>query len=478
MTRRHRSISILEWLTVLHVGVYAIATAWAFGGQAEWVRGPLVAWGSIGSVITIAAVLESAERRRENRIVLVWAVPVLLFNGLVLLAALNPSLREITVGGNTILGVIGARSGWPSSARPELARTALWEFDSIWISCLNLALVIRRRRAIRILLITLSANAVVLAIFGTIQKLVHAGGLYFGTVPAPHEYFFSTFVYHNHWGAYVILMIAVTLGLCGHFARRRIGRDAFHSPAMLLIVTLLIVVATVPLSGSRSSTVLSILLLGGTFLHWTAGLVRKRRQLNESAVPPLSLALLAVAFGVAAIWYLGRQMIARRLDLTVEQIAAVETSRDPDTRVRLYRDTWAMAKDKPWFGWGMASYPYVFMMYNTHPSHPKFPTFFHDAHNDWLQAIAEHGFIGGSLLAAAAILPLVGRLRRFAQTPLAAYPLIGCGTILVYALLEFPFGNFAVVLTWWLCFFAAIQYSRLSTVGSEPRLSPASAVPS
>lgn len=470
-SRHRKRLRGLEWIAILHVAGFALGATWAFGGQADWVRGPLTAWGCAGFAITLAATLESSARRAENRVVLWWALPVLLFNVLVLAATFNPSIREVRFGGETNLAVFGGRPGWPSSARPELARTALLQFDAIWLSCVNIALVIRRRRAIRLLLIIVAANAVVLAVFGTIQKLVHASGLYFGSVPSPQEYFFSTFVYHNHWGAYALLMISVLLGLGSHFARRHSSRDVFHSPAMLLVVAILIVVATIPLSGSRSSTILAILLLGGTFLRWTVGLVRKRRHLNESAVPPLALAAVGAAIAVAAVWDLGRPMIERRLEITAKQIAAVESHRDSDARIRLYRDTWRMAHEKPWFGWGMASYPYVFTLYNTRPSDPRFPTFFHDAHNDWLQALAEHGFVGSALLAAAVLAPLVTLRRNKSRAPIAGFPLVGCATIAAYAVLEFPFGNFAVVLTWWLCFFAAVQYARLTAL--RPQYSPA-----
>jgi uncharacterized membrane protein len=42
-----------------------------------------------------------------------------------------------------------------------------------------------------------------------------------------------------------------------------------------------------------------------------------------------------------------------------------------------------------------------------------------------------------------------------------AYLLAGCGLILLYATVEFPLGNLAVVLTWWVCFFSAVHYARL-----------------
>jgi hypothetical protein len=54
--------------------------------------------------------------------------------------------------------------------------------------------------------------------------------------------------------------------------------------------------------------------------------------------------------------------------------------------------------------------------------------------------------------------------------------------LLVYAWVEFPFGNLAVVLTWWITFFGAVQYARLqdreapTPAKSDP--SPSGAVPS
>jgi O-antigen ligase len=130
-------------------------------------------------------------------------------------------------------------------------------------------------------------------------------------------------------------------------------------------------------------------------------------------------------------------------------------------RATLYGDTWRMAQDKLWFGWGMASYPHVFTLYNTQKSVDKLPVFYHDAHSDWLQAVAEHGLVGTALLALAGVLPLGSLRRRHFTSPLPAYLLGGCALVLLYAWIEFPFGNTAVVLAWWLCFFCGVHHARL-----------------
>jgi O-antigen ligase len=458
---RHRLRS-LEWLTVLHLAVFLIAATWAFGGQSDAVRGPLTAWGAIGGLLTLAALLREDTERRSAAPLLWWAAPMLAFNVLVLVASTNPTFREIRNGAETALVNTGGRAQWPGSARPLLARHGLWEFDVIWVSCFNLALVLRRRRAIRVLLSVAAFNALALAVFGTMQKLSGANGLFFGAVATPQKYFFASFVYHNHWGAFILLMLGTALALSAHYVRRRQSRDFLHSPASMGLVAVLILAATIPLSASRSSTALAVILLSGAFVHWMKRLVQKRRQFNESTAPVIVAATAAIVLGLAAVWYVAGPTIARRAALTREQVEHARTSHTRDARIQLYEDTARMAVAKPWFGWGMASYPWVFTLYNTRHSVDGLPVFYHDAHSDWLQSLAEHGVIGTSLLVASALVPLLWVRRRLFDSALPAYVLAGCATVIVYATLEFPFGNFAVVLSWWLCFFSAIQYVRLT----------------
>jgi hypothetical protein len=86
--RRHR-LEPIEVLTAIHVIVFGIASTWAFGGQAEWVQPPLIAWGSVSALLALAAILRGDQP--VSRSLFWWAVPMVLFNGLVLLAAANPS---------------------------------------------------------------------------------------------------------------------------------------------------------------------------------------------------------------------------------------------------------------------------------------------------------------------------------------------------------------------------------------------------
>ena len=460
-----KRLGLLEWAALAHAGIFVLWTTWAFGGAAEWMRPYFIWWGALGGLVTLGAVRDREAWRGGRMRALWWLAPVLAFNALVFAASLNPSLTEITHGGETLLAHTGGHRGLPSSARPNLALAALVLFDALWLSGFNVALVVRQRRALRALILLVVANALALAVFGTAQKLAHANGIYFGKVATKQVHFFASFVYHNHWGAFMLLMLAATIGLVWHYARRREARNFFHSPAFGGLIVVFLLAATVPLSGSRSCTLALLPLLGGAFIHAIVTAVRRRRRMNESAALPLLGAVAALALGLAGVWLVARESITVRAALTRQQVGTMVERGTIGSRASLYRDTWRMAQDKLWFGWGMESYPHVFgRFYNTQSSRvDRLPVFYRDAHSDWLQAFAEHGLAGSALIALAALVPLRSVTRRQLANPLSQYLLAGCALVVLYAWIEFPFGNVSVVLTWWLCYFCAIQHARLST---------------
>ena len=474
-----RPLSGFEIVVIIHTGVFLVGTTWAFGGNTAAVRPPLALWGSLGALITVAAIVgdKRVTQISLRPLKLLW--PLALFNALVLLGALTPLLREIATSAGSFLTTVPVSPWRPASAEPDLARRALWLFDAMYLACFNLILVIRHRRALRGLLLLAGGNALALSIFGTIQKLLGFKGLYFGLYPWPNDSFFASFFYHNHWGAFIVLMSAVALALVRHYGERPDGRDFFHTPAFAGMVAVLLFAITVPLSGSRSCFLLLAVLLGGAFLAWTKRLVRQRRSFGESVGPPLLGAGIAILLAIAGIWYLAGEVVISRMAKTEEQVAVMRQRGDIGGRNILYEDTLRMARDRPWFGWGMASYPHVFWFYNTQEPNPQdhLPVFYHDAHSDWLQSLAEHGLVGSALLALCALVPLSAVPRTDLRSPIVRYLFAGCGLLLLYAWIEFPFGNVAVVLSWWFCFFIAVRYAQLGSKFHRGALESAAPAP-
>jgi O-antigen ligase len=458
-----------EKFVLAHAAVFLIGATWAFGGNADFVQPYLGAWGTGGMLLTlIAGITRDSLEARGRLLRPLW--PVLAFNAVTALACLTVGFRSIH-SGSEVMYLPRQIAAWrPSAALPGLALRGLWLFDGIYFSAFNLSVAVRSRARLRGLFLIVLLNALALAVFGTLQKLTHASGIYFGRVHSPQPFFFSTFIYDNHWGAFIILVIGLCLGLIWYYADHADVRGFFHSPAFAVMVALLFLFITVPLSGARICSVLTLGFLIVALVRWLfRERRRQRRHGRRSWTAPL-VAAAALAAGVAAAWLIGGDVIAARADKTVNQLHEFKAMHGLGSRSDLYHDTWRMAVDRPWWGWGMGSYPTVFQLYSSHTYSrvDLLPVFYSDAHSDWLQAVAEHGLIGAALLACCAGVPLLVAGRAAWAHRLSRHCFAGCGVVVLYALVEFPFGNYAVVLTWYLLFFGGIRYGALSGRRTAP----------
>jgi O-antigen ligase len=453
-----------ERAVFIHIVVFVVGLSWWFGGQSPGARQALLVWGTIGIGLFIFVWGAAREHGGNPMRPVRYLWPLLLFDVLVIISLFNPTTRLELRAGEQLLVHVDPRWSWlPSTARPELTLRELWQFNGIVLSCFNVFLVLRRRSLLRQLLAVIAANALALAVFGTFQKLSGADGIWFGKIPVPQPYFFGTFVYHNHWGAFTLLNLAACLGFLFHALRRSTATTLRESPALLGTVAIIFIAATIPLSGSRSSTVLGTLFLLGALGHFILRLIRQRRMHHESVAPHVAAILCAAVVAFAGIGYLARDVIRARAHLTTQQIYSARQEDGLNSRLQLYSDTWRMASVKPVFGWGLETYGTVFQIYNSQlPQEGWFQKrVYQEAHSDWLQALAEVGFAGTALLVALGVATLIAVRWRRVRSQIPFYLLAGAGIVLVYAWLEFPFANPSVMLAFWLSVFVAARYARL-----------------
>lgn len=455
--------SDLEMIVLIHVFVLVAGAAWMFGGNSPWVKTLIAAWGTLGMGLSalLTRAFHSRTKSLPRSLHLLW--PLLVYNLIVVVSLFYPGYRTATYEGDILL-IRNVVSDWlPSSAIPGRTLKALWLFDAIYLSCFNLLLAMRSRSRLRLLLYALVGNASLLAVFGSIQKLVAASGLFFGAQASPQTKFFASFIYHNHWGAFALLMIAIALGLFFRLRRIHPGPGLINTPAPLLLLAVALLAITIPLSGSRSCSLMGLLLLLAAGVHWVGSILTRKHSDHQSVVGATALAgsgLLAV-FWIA--YLLGEPMIRERWEETRTQVAQVKEAQDRNFRVQLYADTWSMAKERWLWGWGLGSYPVVFQDFNNQRTSPvdRLPKYFHDAHSDWLQSLAERGFAGTLLVGLCGLLPLWHHRRSLSRSPVIWYAL-GCGSLLLaYAWVEFPFGNSAVVCAFWLSLFTATAYGNI-----------------
>ncbi len=453
----------LELVTLAHVAGLVVFTTWNFGGETDLARNAISWWGSLAVLITAGVCIHRIAEHHPLPSALRWLWPLAAFDALVLAAALNPSFTLTVVGGADAFVLGGAKAWWPSCARPATALRHLWLFNAIYLTCFNLALVVVHRRVLRALLSLVTVNALLLAIFGTFQKLAGAPGLYFGRQPSPNPTFFASFIYHNHWGAFMVLSVAGALALMFYHARPEARAGRRHSPALVGLVAVLFMAAAVPLSGSRSGGILVLLLLLGAFLDW---LRRDRRAGGRPPMISAAAAMLVLLVALGGIFMLGRPVIEERVADTRGQLEQIRRQGGLGSRAQLYRDTWRMARAKIWFGWGLGSYATVFQTFNQQVSVEHWVPFYAEAHSDWLQALAETGAIGALCLMLTGVVPLAALRGLGPPRALTAYPLAGCALVVLYALVEFPLANPAVLEVFWLCLFTAVRYQKLSAAAA------------
>jgi len=453
--------SALERLLLLHLLGLLLGASWIFGGNIWWMREALSWWAGAGIVLSVLAFAQPGEHGRAARRKAWWLLPWVLVCAQISASALNPSFQAMMAEGDRVLVHLGPQHpNWPSTVDPEPTMRELWFYAGVYLSAFNLLLIPRSRRLLRTLLTVGAINCLVLAVFGTMQKLLGAG-FYFGAAESPNPRYFGTFIYNNHWGAFMILWLGAAGGLLYHHGSRYQGRDLWHSPFTGAVVGLLFIAASGPVSASRAATAMAAGFVAVLVAHGGMLIIRARRQARRSVAAPVT-ALLLVAIAVAGgIGWLAQRSLAERY--TETRAALLDDRSILAGRMELYRDTWELAMRKPVFGWGFESYGAAFQLVRPRPiaAHRQYENSYTEAHSDWLQMVAEIGFVGTGLVILMGLIPLGFMLRAGWDGPVSRYVLLGCLLVCTYAWVEFPFANAAVLISFWLLLFGTCRYAGL-----------------
>jgi O-antigen ligase len=421
------------WLTV-QAAVLVVVAAWCGGGRFDHAPALLLAVGALGLPLLAWHRAQGAPVRWAALApALAWAI----FTGL---AALNPS-HAAAPDGTWV-----PRTGWIAWLPTTVDRTRLFDAAWPWFTALWQGGVLVAtgwpRRAVRRLWAVVALNGFGLAVVGAGFRLNDAEKM-LGQFAVPEPtYFFATFFYKNHWAAWGALS-AVAGGTLALVAWRRAtqgdlearGRAFFFGG--LTVLTL----CTLPLPGSRAGALLA-LGIGAALLARAWFLARRPFHGRGWA---LGAAVLVAVLGAS--FYAGRAPAdVARTRAQWERHAAGGML---DLRLELTRDTARMAADRPVFGWGGGSYEIVFPLYQgayLRDENGRPTARFEFAHNDWLQIAAEGGVVGALLLLGPAAWLWRSSWRSAHRT--GRWALGGAALIALYAWIDFPFHNPAVLLLW------------------------------
>jgi O-antigen ligase len=306
-------------------------------------------------------------------------------------------------------------------------------YAAAWLVACAMWIGFTRRRTFQFFFTALVGNGFLLACVGMLQR-VKGNGRVLGIFESPTSYFVATLLYKNHAAAYFNILLGLAAGLSFWFYTRNLRRLEKSSPAGIFAFFAAAIAVIVLFSFSRAGTILMLTLtvaLLGIFL------VRQFRLLLGSFV-----------------WLGSYSMQLDRVTESMGRLFKGDRESSIEYRESAHQATWEMAQDRPGFGWGSGGFRFLFPLYQQrHEQIFRDPgghrLYWEHAHNDYLELLAELGAVGCGLLGLG--LGFAGwiSLKPHARgNPLVLFGLLGLGTTLAHAWVDFPFQNPAILTTW------------------------------
>ena len=358
----------------------------------------------------------------------------LLFLGYVALQGLNPVWSWQTDGRSFWMKQNPDHNPWlPRGIEAPFARWSPWRmlviYSAAWLTVCTLWIGLTRRRSLQILLMVLGLNGLLLAIFGIAQRLFGNGKI-FWFFDSPNSSFFASFVYKNHAGAYLLLTLAVTVGLAGWFYLRGLRRLEKSNPSGVLAFFATCIAVSILTSYARGATLTMLVFLSVCIVGFIIHQVRQPAENRKHVV----LIVLVLVFG----YFLKTGFEALRSKEAWDRIRAGVMREDLSLEARegATKTALKMLEENWTTGVGAGAFRHLFPIY-THRYPKNFPEggnrlFWEHAHNDIVQIPIELGAGGMALV-------LLGfgywgvRLLRsyFWENPLSSAVVFGAGLLVL-----------------------------------------------
>jgi O-antigen ligase len=354
---------------------------------------------------------------------------------------LSRSLVQIPLLAAIVLGVIQIipLGGLPETAgvdgisrtisyEPFATQTAVAHFIALLIFFAAALAYIDDAKRLRKIVTALTVFGFVYAFYSILQAVLSPGKIY-GIYEPRFATPFGSFVNRNNFAAFMEMAIALPLGLLFSGA---IGRDK----RLLYVTAVGLMGVALIMSGSRGG--LFVLVAEIFFLILLTTPARSYGQIVFKI--GLSGALLATIIA-------GAVLIGGESSLT--RLAETAASDDITTnRAHIWNVTLGVIKNNFLLGAGLGAYPQAYTRHDTLSGMERVE----QAHNDYLQALADGGLVG--LLIAAAFIFLLFRegvknikVHNVFRRGVAVGALTGCFAILVHSLFDFVLHTTAISLT-------------------------------
>lgn len=456
---KHLTIHPLETACLTVVCTHLVFLPWAIGGMRPWSQFISLALAVVGFTLALCPRSYTEEHTGANRFRLIpWPKLIkfpLFWIGLALLAyvtlqALNPAWEYATNGRTRWMNRIDHIAWLPSGVRVPFERWGPWRmlliYGSVFLTICTVWVSLTRRRSLQVVFTTVAINGLLLAALGVAQRLVGNGRIFwFYESPAPG--FFSTFVYKNHAGAYLLLTLATCCGLAAWYYSRGLRRMEKSNPSGVFVFFATCLGVSILISYARGVTLVTLVYLSVCAAIF---IIHQLKTKNENRRPIVAIALVLI-FGYflkTGLDALNSREAWSKITRGISgQDTSLESRRMADkASFEMLRSTWVT-------GAGAGSFQFLFPIYEVrhpalHRASIEARVFWEHAHNDLLEFPIELGLAGMLLLLSGIGYIAAALARSYAwENPLSGCIVFGGLTLLVYAWWDFPFQNPAILLT-------------------------------
>jgi len=413
-----------------------------------WIGDPRSFW-LLGSLIIIGCltpfILKTHEHTHPFFVDLLWpkfwicTAPAWVLALQFIIGLTQNPLNILTLGESSYHIVDPINIWLPTSAASASTWVTMFGFCAVYLMVTSLYLIPKSRSFFERLLPWLCFGAVLVGVFGYIQKGLGLTKplLIKGTGASD---FFAFFPYDGHWAAFA------SLWCCACIAMALLSTRYDDSPAFLqstgpwyltggalLGASGFVVEAQLPSAILLLTLSAMLLIVAVHFLANSKDLHRKPIAISTGLI-----ACLTFAGGIVRIF----QTNASSLDTASLRSAAYQ-----------------MFTASPIFGWGIDSYGKLLPFYG---SDTLLGQKYERAASDLLQFLAEFGIFGLTIVFGFFITFIVRYIRGAHNIKLTNHLLLGCGSVLLFALCDSPFMSPAVSFSFLALFFSALRWAEIS----------------
>jgi O-antigen ligase len=323
------------------------------------------------------------------------------------------------------------------SLNPYITRLAVIQLVVYSVFFAALLTFINGHRRLKKLILTILIFSSAMAFYGILQRLANLEEIY-GVRAVGQAIAFASFINQHHFAAFMEMTLGLTLGIL-------FGKGEKKNIRLFLIIAAVIMGMAIIFTGSRGGMISLLAVLG--FIVFINVLPDKKRAEEDDYDEAengsrLRRNLILVGGGFVLIFGLFAAVILLGGDQSVLRGVGLNSPQGDATggRLHFWQIAWRIFLDYPIIGAGLDAYGTAFPLYDTWNGMYRIE----QAHNDYLQILADAGILGFACVAAFIFLLFRESLKNIKNTSddfrrnAAIGALAGCFGILIHSFFDFP----------------------------------------